>query len=161
MNVTKYHYLAGAVRVCIDEVENGILKGRVFCPGAEEPILFSDIGSMLIQMEEFFDQRGFPLPSQRTRSFFGQPSAKISDCGMLPPVIHLSVECGKVATFSLHVRTRQNATWQGKIDWFDGAPETPFRSVIELIRLCDAYLVSHKPIPSAPEAPAEEHTQIS
>lgn len=146
MRTTPYHYLAGALRVCVDENNSGILKGRVYCPGSAEPIVFSDIGSMLIQIEEFFDLRGFPLPSQRTRSFFRQPPVRAGEQEPAPAVITLPVERGAVATFTLYVRTRQNATWQGKVDWLDGSPETRFQSVIELLRLCDAVLISGKPL---------------
>lgn len=38
----------------------------------------------------------------------------------------VSAASGKRATFILHVLTRQNATWQGTVDWLCGGEPTPF-----------------------------------
>ncbi|MBQ6789067.1 MAG: hypothetical protein IJO81_02635 [Clostridia bacterium] len=48
-----------------------------------------------------------------------------------------SVEDGKLATFSLKLLFRQNASWQGSVLWCDGNSEESFRSVLELLLLMD------------------------
>lgn len=41
------------------------------------------------------------------------------------------------ATFVIHVQFRQNATWQGTIQWVDEKKEQHFRSTLEMLRLLD------------------------
>ena len=37
--------------------------------------------------------------------------------------------------FLIHVHHRQNATWQGSVQWLEGQKTKPFRSLLELITL--------------------------
>ena len=43
---------------------------------------------------------------------------------------------GAIATFVIYIITRQNTSWQGKVDWLDGTEER-FSSALELIYLID------------------------
>ena len=51
-----------------------------------------------------------------------------------------TVEAGEKATFVVHVQFRQNATWQGTIQWIESKKTQKFRSTLELIRLMDEAL---------------------
>ena len=46
----------------------------------------------------------------------------------------------KKGTFVVHVRYRQNATWQGSVTWVDEQREQYFRSTLELLKLIDGAL---------------------
>ncbi len=37
--------------------------------------------------------------------------------------------------FILRVQFRQNATWQGNIEWLEGKKSRPFRSILEMSKL--------------------------
>lgn len=50
-------------------------------------------------------------------------------------------------TFVIRIERRQNATWQGVVQWLDGRREQRFRSVLELIYLLEE-VVSQAPIPA-------------
>ena len=45
-----------------------------------------------------------------------------------------------LATFKVKVLFRQNASWQGKIEWIEENMETSFRSVLEFVKLIDSAL---------------------
>lgn len=45
---------------------------------------------------------------------------------------------GKEATFVIHVKYRQNASWQGEVTWVDKQKKEYFRSALELVRLLDS-----------------------
>ena len=47
---------------------------------------------------------------------------------------------GDKATFIVHVRYRQNATWQGDILWAEKKKKLYFRSALELLKLIDSAL---------------------
>lgn len=39
------------------------------------------------------------------------------------------------ATFTIQIQFRQNATWQGIIDWAEGGKSRRFRSELEMLKL--------------------------
>lgn len=45
-------------------------------------------------------------------------------------------------TFLIHVIETQNSTWQGRITWLEQKKKENFRSLLELIKLMDAAIVS-------------------
>ena len=47
-----------------------------------------------------------------------------------------------IASFRLSVLFRQNASWQGNIQWMEDKKVIPFRSVLELIQLIDTGLAA-------------------
>ena len=53
------HYDA-AVRICVDQVTDGRICGRAVSRRLLRPFSFSDIGGLLLQLEEVLDARIFP-----------------------------------------------------------------------------------------------------
>lgn len=53
---------------------------------------------------------------------------------------------GEQATFVVHVQLRQNATWQGTIQWLEEEKTQKFRSVLEMLKLMDQALQKEQPI---------------
>ena len=51
---------------------------------------------------------------------------------------------GQLATFSLKILFRQNASWQGSVFWHEGRQEERFRSVLELLLLINSALSLEK-----------------
>ncbi|MCR4904004.1 MAG: hypothetical protein K6A23_14185 [Butyrivibrio sp.] len=45
---------------------------------------------------------------------------------------------GDLSTFIIHVKFRQNATWQGDIVWREQNKKMHFRSALELMRMIDS-----------------------
>lgn len=41
-------------------------------------------------------------------------------------------------TFILQIKSQENNTWQGTIEWVEDRKVVPFRSALELIRLLDS-----------------------
>lgn len=136
------HYDA-ALRLCVDRAESGQIQGRIVSRRLTAPVPFSDIGNMILQVEEILNQQNFPQAFQRTRTFRHIPSHAIPvsedlASGMSQEAVEHAQ--GATATFSLYVLTRRSATWQGKLDYLDGSAPVPFSSVLELIKLIDKRL---------------------
>lgn len=129
-------------RICVDSGENGLASGRVFSRRLTEPMSFPDLASLLLQLDKCMEMQNFPQGFQRMRSFTGGKEA--DKRGLLPEGAMsgetVSAAWGKRATFLLHVLTRQNASWQGKVDWLDGGEEAPFSSELELVKLAEERL---------------------
>ena len=138
MKLTKSN---SSLRVCVDNAENGRIEGRVYGQRLEEPLLFADIGGLLLQIDDVLNAQDYPRAFQRKRSFGGEekpiPSppagAEISGDFMSEEMVEESR--GRVATFKLDIITRLNTSWQGSLDWLDGRPPAPFRSALEFIRI--------------------------
>lgn len=65
------------VNVCIDTLENGEIRGRMYHYYGEQPARFVSILELLKQMEALFDGIAFPQASTRSRSFRKQPAAEV------------------------------------------------------------------------------------
>jgi Holliday junction resolvase-like predicted endonuclease len=42
------------------------------------------------------------------------------------------------ATFIIQIKYRENATWQGPVEWIEKKQKMTFRSALELIRIIDS-----------------------
>ena len=84
----------------------------------------------LLEMERLLDDMQFPEPFAKTRSF--APGAPLTG------VSAQDTQKGHVATFNLRVLFRQNASWQGSLQWLEGHQEASFRSVLELLLLLNS-----------------------
>ena len=123
--------------VCIDSYENGVPVGRFFNPYHQEGKQFYGLVQFLTRMEDTLDAMEFPQSFTAARAFAAPP---VNVLPVRPP--ELSVMEGKLATFSVRVLFRQNASWQGSVTWLDGGRSQSFRSVLELVLLMDSALRS-------------------
>lgn len=124
--------------LCVDCVENGHISGRVFSQRLTQPMGFSDLGSLFLQVDHLMDQQGFPQAFQDIRSFVSEhsftpelPAAATPQQGM--PIGEVLEARGARDTLVLSIVTRQNATWQGRIHRLDCGNATQFSSALELL----------------------------
>ena len=109
--------------VCIDSAQEGLLTGRVYHPYLPSGAEFKNLMQFLLIMEDLLDKLQFP------QSFRMQPEPA-------PPLpSENEPHTGKIATFSVRVIFRQNASWQGSVTWLEKEKEENFRSVLELVLL--------------------------
>lgn len=124
-----------ATRVCVDSYKGGgVPAGRIYNSGIEGALTFRCVNQFLLRMEELLDQMRFPQPFAVARSFApgGQEAAGT----------HGGKEetAGALATFTVRVFFRQNASWQGSVTWEETGREQSFRSVLELLLMMDGAL---------------------
>ena len=105
-------------------------------------------------MERLYDELQHPQAALRIRSFQierrkKRRTAKKEEALALPE--HMGKEMkvmeefekvteqrGRDSTFIIHVKYRQNASWQGEVTWVDKQKKEHFRSALELVRLIDS-----------------------
>ena len=94
--------------------------------------MFRGVMQFLLEMERLLDDTKFPEPFARTRTF----------ASVEPPLAGTASgpEQGRAATFSLRILFRQNASWQGSVQWLEGRREESFRSVLELLLMMNSAL---------------------
>ncbi len=121
------------VTICVDDYNNGVLRGR-FYNAYHDVNTFESLPQFLIRMETLLEENQIPqaYTSHRTFSSILQPD----EDGALP----VQQRKGAKATFELQVLFRQHSSWQGVIIWKDRNIEQSFRSVLELVVLMDSAL---------------------
>lgn len=128
------------ITICVDESRSSEISGRLYHCYSQEPQPFENVVQLIRYMEEFYDSIKFPESSVALREF--RTDRAKADWKLSDPMdrSYLTKQKGKSATFYVHVKYRQNATWQGKLTWKEGKKEMEFRSVLELIIEIDAIL---------------------
>lgn len=119
--------------ICIDSYDKGVPTGRFYNPAREGGTAFESLSQLLVGMEDLLDEYQLPQSFTAVRSFSSASSRPGSAADTLQ-------QSGKVATFSVRIIFRQNASWQGSVAWLEGKREESFRSVLELILLMDGAL---------------------
>ncbi len=133
----RFNYQAAALQICLDDRN---FSGRIEGQRISKPILFGDINDFMVQVDALLDVQKFPRAFQKIRSFTEKEQPEV------PAVLSQDQlrengeenrQSGKYATFTLLIRTRQNASWQGQVDWLDGQPPQQFESTLEFVKqLC-------------------------
>ncbi len=142
MATTKIDHQNGAIRICVDRLEGNRAGGRVLSQRLTAPMAFSDLGSLLLQLESLLERQNFPQAFQRMRSFTKEapeyPAGLLPEGAMAPEAV--AAARGETATFVLRVLTRQNATWQGILEWLEGERRDRFSSDLEFLKLVEVHL---------------------
>lgn len=133
--------------ICIDKILNGDLLGRVY-GGAESTIgfAFKDIVGMINILEEIMDNIECPQAALESRNFnkTKEKAQKKLSREEIRRVfkamrnIDENLARGEKATFILQIKFRQNASWQGSVQWVEKKQTLHFRSALELIKIIDS-----------------------
>lgn len=121
--------------VSIDSYEDGVPKGRLHNPFFESPQSFESLTQFIRIMECTLDLTKTPQSFTSHRSF-APPGQSFRLRNSTVP------ERGKLASFSLCIRFRQNSSWQGQLHWLEEGRRQNFRSTLEMILLMDSALQS-------------------
>lgn len=130
------------VSVCIDEIKEELVAGRMYHCYSESPVLFSNQLQLITEMETLYDRLNFPQASTRDRTLktrkvqlvIGEEAEAVKD------EQDIKNQVGRKASFIVRVNSRQNATWQGSISWTEKGVTKHFRSALELLKLMDSAL---------------------
>lgn len=104
-------------------LESAFFKGRRY---------FSNLTQMIFLVEELLDAMIYPSRVTSLCSFTTGTTRRTAQENEEKPI----------ASFRLSVLFRQNASWQGNIQWMEDKKVIPFRSVLELIQLIDTGLAA-------------------
>ncbi len=120
--------------ILINETDNYNISGILYNRYYELTMNFQGIREFFDSLDQFFDYVNFPQASHEPRSF-GIIRNKRKEVPKTMKKEKLTVETGDKATFTVHVQFRQNASWQGTIQWLEGNKTQRFRSELEMLKL--------------------------
>ena len=122
-----------AVLLSVASYRNKKISGIAVCPGLRRRCGFDNLMQLLLVIEDMLNELNAPQRSMDLRTFGGWREQ--------PPVQEERAEVGTaLATLKVTVLFRQNASWQGTVEWTEGRMEAHFRSVLELVMLMDSAL---------------------
>ena len=120
--------------LCVDGYENRVLSGRFVNAYYKDGVPFVSTIDFLSRMENMLEKMNSPQSFAERRTFRKNEEK--------PPVCFVEEDFrpGTLATFSLRILFRQNASWQGSLYWREQDQTESFRSVLELLLLLDSAL---------------------
>lgn len=134
-------YDAGTFLIYMDSYKNSVPEGQYYHPAHGEAGRYQSLAQLLLKIEQCMDVEDMPQSFYAVRTFFPLRGSWEEDCENVLP------RMGGVATFSLQVIFRRNASWQGSLTWLDGNETQHFRSVLELIALMDSAIAAKQMSP--------------
>jgi len=124
--------------IYIDSYEDGVPVGQYHNLCREELVEFHSLTQLLLHLDQSLDVDNMPQSFNKVRTFF-----PLNGYG-LETMTKAAPRSGRLATFSIHVLFRRNASWQGTLSWLDEGRVQNFRSVMELIMLLNSALENVK-----------------
>ena len=119
------------VMIYIDSYDDGIPAGRFHMASEQDMQPFHGVTRLLLGINGNLDRENFPQSFSELRKFHRPSNMPDSSSSQQ------SRKYGNLATFTVRILFRQNASWQGSVTWIEGNQEEYFRSVLELIVLMD------------------------
>lgn len=133
-------YAPNFINMCIDNINDEELSGRIYHCYSKEPWKFTNILQLIELADDFFDKLEFPQASTSARSFTSIQFSGVDRLDKVRSPEDFSENRGQKGTFFLNVRYRQNSSWQGSVTWVEEQREQHFRSALELLKLIDGAL---------------------
>jgi hypothetical protein len=128
-----YEMKSSLIRVT--SYENKTLQGVFINSFYENEMRFENLIQLLFLMEKLQDELSFPQKAMEQRTFTGTKEHQAETAAQQGSYETL-------ATFKVNVLFRQNASWQGSVQWVERESESQFRSVLELVMLIDSVLTA-------------------
>lgn len=139
-----YYSAPDLMIVCVDGCRNSDIYGRIYYKQSSEPVPFPSTAHMLKEMDAICERLGYPQAAMKSRSFRRKSAADRENTDMKKAEGDRNEEelnldnQGEEATFVVHIKYRQNATWQGSVTWAEKKQSCNFRSALELLKLMDS-----------------------
>lgn len=147
-------YSPNILTLCLDFYDGERQSGRLYHQYTSGAITFTSLFEAFDHMERFYDDLLLPQAALRIRSFRADrrkmeqaikrermpklPDYTRKEMKIMEEFNKVTEQRGKDSTFIIHVKYRQNASWQGEVTWVDKQKKEYFRSALELVRLIDS-----------------------
>jgi len=125
---------AGSFLVTVDAYQSGVPQGQLYYPCRGESEEYQSLTQLLLIAEQLLNEDNSPQSFHTVRTFF--PTYRFDSASG----VVFTPQTGKLATFSLHIFFRRNASWQGSLTWLEKKQTLNFRSVLELVMMMDSAL---------------------
>jgi hypothetical protein len=124
--------------VYVTQTQQGDFRGVIHHPGLELTWTFDNFIHLVQRGERAFNALNYPSPAYRLRDLTNsKKSRRREELDLKEDAISFVPEPEEQPTFIIKVLYRQNACWQGSIQWVEKGVKKNFRSTLELLKLMD------------------------
>lgn len=126
------------ILIVLDPESGDGMAGRLYSGFYHRVYAFGSETELLLGIDRLCDSTQFPQASVKIRSFETKYTRTL--VRKVENFMDTEIEADSKqdkATFLVHIRFRQNATWQGSITWVEREKTQNFRSALEMLKLMD------------------------
>ncbi len=147
-------YSPNIITLCVDAYDVEHQSGRLYHQYTSGAVSFTSLMEAFARMDHLYDELQLPQAAVRIRSFQVDrrkmeqaikrgripklPEYRRKEMKIMEAFDKVTEQRGRDSTFIIHVKYRQNASWQGEVTWVDKQKKEYFRSALELVRLIDS-----------------------
>lgn len=124
-------------QVYVREAEEGDHGGFLVHPGTGLAWPFGNVLDLMDRYEQLFNGLDYPQATHRMRTMGDNTPAK-EMINLRDKSVDFAAKPNEKPTFIVKIHYRQNASWQGTIQWVEKNITQSFRSTLELIKLIDS-----------------------
>lgn len=121
--------------VNVTSYDDKIICGTINNPYFSSEVPFRGLFQLISILDSLQDSMDYPQRTFEMRSFRVAPKP-----GAASAPGETAARNKIIASFKISIHYRQNASWQGKVDWLDQSESSFFRSTMELMMLLDGAL---------------------
>ena len=146
MKKEKYSNEHTAIRICLDKKSNNTISGSIHSPFCKDPIVFQDVVTFFIGLEQIVEERGFPEPVFKHRSFSNikKDTSKKEVGKIVRSMEEIEQEYGKCETLQFYVTGRKYAGLQGHFVCLSSGIVYKYKSELELLHLLEENILNEK-----------------
>lgn len=126
------------ILISLDKRPDDGMSGRLYSGYYHRFYPFRSETELLFAIDCLCDSMQFPQASSQSRSF--EPKSTKTLVRKVENFMESEIETEinqDRATFLVHIKFRQNATWQGSITWVEQERTQNFRSALEMLKLME------------------------
>ncbi len=127
-------HVPNIIAICVHQKAGDEIEGELYHCYDTKPWRFSNVMQMLDAIEELYNRISFPQAAQRHRTLVEMHPEKKAPLTKVQEPEQITEMRGELGTFLLCVKHRQNASWQGEMEWIEGQERIEFSSELELIK---------------------------
>lgn len=126
------------ILISLDAKPDAGMAGRLYSGYYRRFYTFNSETELLFAVDQLCDSMQFPQASFQSRSFESKYTKTIVRKveNFMESDIETALKQDR-ATFLVHIKFRQNATWQGSITWVEQEKTQNFRSALEMLKLME------------------------
>lgn len=118
--------------------ENYDMQGAMIQMGTGLSWRFKSLFDLMQIFEKFYNTIDYPQHTHNLRSISDEDKIIMDYEKLKTTAEDIETVKDREPTFIVRVKYRQNASWQGTLDWLEGGKSKNFRSTLELIKLMDS-----------------------
>ncbi|MDD3402347.1 MAG: hypothetical protein PHQ72_03170 [Hespellia sp.] len=128
-------HMPNILSICVNDYHDGEIQGEIFHCYDRNSWRFANVMQMMELIEELYNRISFPQAAFRIRTLTDREPQQKTYLEKQISAEEIAEKRGRIGTFLLSVKYRQNVSWQGEVEWLEGGELSEFSSALELVKI--------------------------